>query len=49
VVLEWWNQDFGADLGEHGVPPEAAAVLDASFVTRRSSGLATALGRGGRA
>ena len=46
VVLEWFDKVLGVDLGEHGVPPEAAAVLDASFVVRRSPGLATALGHG---
>ena len=31
-------------MGEHGVAPEAAAILDASLAARRSPGLATALG-----
>jgi len=44
VVVEWFDKVLGIDLGENGVPPEAAAVLDASFAARRSPGLATALG-----
>ena len=46
VVLEWFDKVLGVDLGENGVPPDAASVLDASFAARRSSALAAALGRG---
>jgi hypothetical protein len=46
VVLEWSDKVLGPDLGENGVPPLTAAVLDVSFATRRSPGLAAALGRG---
>jgi hypothetical protein len=45
VVLEWSHKVLGLDLGENGVPPLTAAVLDVSFATRRSPELATALGR----
>ena len=44
VVLQLFDQSLGVDLGERGVPPEAMAVLDASFAVRRSPALATALG-----
>jgi hypothetical protein len=44
VALEWFDQALGVDLGERGVLPEAAAVLDAGFAARRSPGLATAVG-----
>ena len=44
VVLEWLCQALGVDLGERGVLPEAAALLDASFAARRSPELASALG-----
>jgi hypothetical protein len=47
VVLEWLDQALGVDLGERGVPPDAAAVLDARFAARRSPALATALGLAG--
>ena len=46
VVLEWFDKSLGVDLGENAVPPLTAAVLDVSFATRTSPGLATALGRG---
>jgi hypothetical protein len=46
VVLEWSDKVLGVDLGENGVPPLTAAVLDVSFATRRSPELASALGRG---
>lgn len=46
VVRDWFDQVLGAGPGERGVPPEAAAILDASFAARRSPGLATALGLG---
>ena len=46
VVLEWFDKVLGVDLGEKAVPPLTAAVLDVSFATRTSPGLATALGRG---
>jgi hypothetical protein len=46
VVLEWSDKVLGVDLGENGVPPLTAAVLDVGFATRRSPELATALGRG---
>jgi hypothetical protein len=46
VVLEWSDKVLGLDLGENGVPPLTAAVLDVGFARRRSPGLATALGRG---
>jgi hypothetical protein len=46
VVLEWSDKVLGVDLGENGVPPLTAAVLDVSFATRRSPQLASALGRG---
>jgi hypothetical protein len=45
VVLEWFDKVLGVDLDEHGVPPEAAALLDASFAARKSPALAAALGR----
>jgi hypothetical protein len=45
-VLEWSGKVLGVDLGEKGVPPLTAAVLDVSFATRRSPQLASALGRG---
>ena len=45
VVLQWFSQALGTDLGERGVSPEAAAVLDAGFAVRRSPELASALGR----
>jgi hypothetical protein len=44
VVLEWFDKVLGVDLGEYGVPPQAAAMLDASFAARKSPGLAAALG-----
>lgn len=47
VVLEWSNKVLGVDLGENGVPPLTAAVLDVSFAARRSPGLAAALGHSG--
>jgi hypothetical protein len=37
---------LGVDLGENAIPPLTAAVLDVSFATQRSPGLAAALGRG---
>jgi hypothetical protein len=46
VVLEWSGKVLGVDVGENGVPPLTAAVLDVSFATRRSPQLASALGRG---
>jgi hypothetical protein len=46
VVLEWSDKLLGVDLGENGVPPLTAAVLDVGFATRRSPGLSAALGRG---
>ena len=46
VVLEWFDKVLGVDLGENGVPPLTAAVLDVGFATRRSPELASALGRG---
>jgi hypothetical protein len=46
VVLEWFDQALGVDLGERGIPPEVAAVLDASFAVRRFPALATSLGHG---
>jgi hypothetical protein len=46
AVLDWFNEVFGIDLGENGVPPLTAAVLDVSFATRRSPQLASAMGRG---
>ena len=46
VVLERSDKVLGVDLGANGVPPLTAAVLDVSFATRRSPGLAAALGRG---
>jgi hypothetical protein len=46
AVAEWLLHALGVDLGEHGVPLEAAAVLDAAFAVRRSPALATALGPG---
>ena len=46
VVPEWFDKVLGVDLGENGVPPLTAAVLDVSFATRRSPELASALGRG---
>jgi hypothetical protein len=46
VVLEWSERVMGTDLAESAVPPLTAAVLDVSFASRRSPGLATALGRG---
>jgi len=46
VVLEWSGKVLGVDLGENGVPPLTAAVLDVGFATRRSPELAAALGRG---
>lgn len=45
VVLEWLDQALGVDLGERGVLPQAAAVLDAGFAAMRSPALAAALGR----
>ena len=44
VVLEWFGQALGVDLGERGVLPEAAALLDAGFARRRSPELGSALG-----
>ena len=46
VVREWLNKVLGMDVGEDGVLPEAAAVLDAGLAARRSPALAAALGRG---
>jgi len=46
VVWEWSAKVLGVDLGENGVPPLTAAVLDVGFATRRSPELASALGRG---
>jgi hypothetical protein len=46
AVLDWFNEVLGIDLGENGVPPLTAAVLDVSFATRRSPQLASAMGRG---
>jgi hypothetical protein len=46
VVLEWSDEVLDVDLGEKGVPPLTAAVLDVSFATRTQPGLAAALGRG---
>jgi hypothetical protein len=46
VVLEWLEKVLGVDLSEDGIPPLTAAVLDVGFATRRSPGLASALGRG---
>ena len=46
VVLEWSDKFLGVDLGENGVPPLTAAVLDVGFATRRSPELAAALGPG---
>ncbi|MGA3220011.1 MAG: hypothetical protein ABSE77_13190 [Acidimicrobiales bacterium] len=46
VVLEWSDKVLGVDLGENAVPPLTAAVRDVGFATRRSPGLAAALGRG---
>jgi hypothetical protein len=45
-VRDWFDKVLGIDLGENGVPPLTAAVLDVGFATRRSPGLATTLGRG---
>ena len=36
VVTEWFRHRLGTDLGETGLPPESAAVLDACFAARRS-------------
>jgi hypothetical protein len=46
VVLEWSDKVLDVDLWEKGVPPLTAAVLDVSFATHTSPGLAAALGRG---
>jgi hypothetical protein len=46
VVWEWSAKVLGVDLGENGVPPLTAAVLDVGFAVRRSPELASALGRG---
>ncbi len=46
VVLEWADKVLGVNLGQDGVPPLTGSVLDVSFATRRSPGLASALGRG---
>jgi predicted DNA-binding transcriptional regulator AlpA len=45
-VRDWFDKALGIDLGENGVPPLTAAVLDVGFATRRSPELASALGRG---
>ncbi len=45
-VRDWFDKVLGIDLGENGVPPLTAAVLDVSFGTRRSPELTFALGRG---
>jgi predicted DNA-binding transcriptional regulator AlpA len=34
-VLDWVTNTLGEDLGERGVPPEVAAVVDASLLARR--------------
>lgn len=34
-VLEWFAQRLGDDLGEHAVPPEIAASVDAVLATNR--------------
>jgi hypothetical protein len=46
VVLEWSEKVLDVDLGENGVPPLTAAVLDVSFATDRSPELTSALRRG---
>ncbi len=46
IVLGWFDKALGVDLGENAVPPPTAAVLDVGFATRRSPGLAAALGGG---
>ncbi len=46
AALEWFQNVLVVDLGQNGVPPLTAAVLDVSFATRRSPELASALGRG---
>jgi hypothetical protein len=46
AALEWFHNVLGVDLGENGVPPLTAAVLEVSFATRRSPELASALGHG---
>lgn len=35
VVVEWFSTALGDDLGEHGVPPEVAAAVDAALAVRR--------------
>ena len=45
-VRDWFDKVLGSDLGENGVPPLTAAVLDVRFAVRRSPELASALGRG---
>ena len=35
TVVNWFATSLGHDLGEQGVPPEVAAVVDACFVGRR--------------
>ncbi len=43
AALEWFQNVLVVDLGQNGVPPLTAAVLDVSFATRRSPELASAL------
>ena len=33
-VLQWFAHRLGADLGEHAIPPEVAAVVDARLAAR---------------
>jgi hypothetical protein len=35
VVVEWFAGRLDHDLGERGVPPEVAAVVDAELATRK--------------
>lgn len=34
-IVEWFERALGEDLGERGVPPEVAAVIDAHLASRR--------------
>lgn len=38
-VVEWFRTAFGVDLGERGVPPEVAAVVDSCLASRVPSDL----------
>lgn len=37
TVVEWFSSSLGTDLGEHCIPPEVAAIIDAELAAARTT------------